>query len=59
MLEDNVLTDDAVEQMREVIFNKKLNREIAEFNYALGKKHFSYETLEQKMEELISIATGK
>ncbi|MCK4630888.1 MAG: glycosyltransferase family 4 protein [Bacteroidales bacterium] len=59
MLEDNLLTDDAVEQMREVIFNKTLNREIAEFNYALGKKHFSYETLEQKMEELLDIATGK
>ena len=59
MLEDNVLTDDAVEQMREVIFNENLNREIAEFNYALGKKHFSYETLELKMKELISIATGK
>ncbi len=58
MLEDNVLTDDAVEQMREVIFNEKLNREIAEFNYALGKKHFSYETLEQKMQELIDITTG-
>ncbi|MBA7583033.1 hypothetical protein ES708_24971 [subsurface metagenome] len=57
MLEDNVLTDDAVEQMREVIFNKKLNREIAEFNYALGKKHFSYEILEQKMEELIETST--
>jgi len=59
MLEDNVLTDDAVEQMKEVIFNKKLNHEIAEFNYALGKKHFSYETLEQKLEELLDIATGK
>jgi len=59
MLEDNVLTDNAVGQMKEVIFNEKLNREIAEFNFALGKKYFSYETLEQKMEELIDIATGK
>ena len=56
MLEDNVLTDDAVEQMREVIFNEKLNREIAEFNYALGKKHFSYSTLREKLEELIKLA---
>lgn len=59
MLEDNVLTDDAVEQMREVIFNKTLNREIAEFNYALGKKHFSYETLEQKLEELLEEVSSK
>lgn len=59
MLKDNELTDDAVEQIREVITNKKLNREISEFNYTLAKKYFSYDTLEQKLEELIDIATGK
>ena len=52
MLEDNKLTDEKVEEMREVIFNKKLNREIGEYNYQLGKKYFSYEVLEEKLRQL-------
>ena len=53
MLEDNQLTDDKVKEMHEIIFNEKLNKEIAEFNYNLGKKYFSYDTLQNKLEELI------
>ena len=56
MLEDNILTDEAVEEMKEVIFNEQLNREIAEHNYKLGKKYFSYTTLQEKLDELITIA---
>jgi glycosyltransferase involved in cell wall biosynthesis len=56
MLEDNILTDKSVEEMREVIFNEQLNREIAEYNYKLGKKYFSYNTLREKLDELIKIA---
>jgi len=56
MLEDNILTDESVEEMKEVIFNEQLNREIAEHNYLLGKKFFSYDTLQEKLEELIEIA---
>ncbi|MCK5823451.1 MAG: hypothetical protein KAG95_05565, partial [Bacteroidales bacterium] len=55
MLEDNVLTDDAVKNINEIIFNDKLNKEISEYNFELGKKYFSYNTLEQKLEELLSI----
>jgi mannosylglucosylglycerate synthase len=58
MLEDNVLTDTAIKEMHEVIYNEKLNKEVAEFNYQLGKKYFSYDTLEEKLTELISIATN-
>jgi hypothetical protein len=57
MLEDNILTDAAVKDMHEVIFNTKLNKEIAEYNYQLGKKYFSYDTLEEKLHELLKIAT--
>lgn len=53
MLEDNELTDDKVKEMHEIIFNKKLNKEIAEYNYQLGKKYFSYETLQEKLEEIV------
>ena len=53
MIENNVLTDRAVEDTREVIYNEKLNREIALFNFDLGKKYFSYKTLHEKLEALI------
>ncbi|MBN2612507.1 MAG: glycosyltransferase family 4 protein [Bacteroidales bacterium] len=56
MIEDSRLTDKAVEEMKEVIYNEKLNREIAEHNYALGKKLFSYDTLKEKLEELLYLA---
>lgn len=56
MLEDNVITDSALKDMQEIIYNDKLNGEIAEYNYALGKKYFSYDTLEEKLTELIQQA---
>lgn len=55
MLDNNNLTDQAVKDMGEYIYNKKLNKEIGEYNYALGKKHFSYDTLEEKLTELINL----
>ena len=59
MLENNKLTDEKVEQMREVIFNDRLNWEIGEYNYELGKKYFSYDTLQQKLEELLKRVAEK
>jgi hypothetical protein len=61
MLEDNNLTDKAIEEMKEVIYNEELAKEIAEHNYVLGKKYFSYNTLEEKLEELIdkAVKAGK
>jgi glycosyltransferase involved in cell wall biosynthesis len=56
MVENAILTDAAVSSMAEVIYNPDLAREIAEFNYELGKKFFSYDTLREKLEELISLA---
>jgi len=57
MLEDNVITDKALKEMQEIIYDKELNKEIAEFNFQLGKKYFSYDTLEEKLHELIQLAT--
>ena len=54
MLENNELTDEKVEQMREVIYNGQLNHEIGEYNYQLGKKHFSFEVLQEKLEQLLT-----
>jgi mannosylglucosylglycerate synthase len=56
MLEDNNLTDAAVKEMAEVVYNPKLAQEIADYNYKLGEKHFSYLTLEEKLTELIDKA---
>ena len=58
MLEDNLITDTALKEMQEVIYNTELNKEIAEYNYQLGKKYFSYNILEEKLHELIDIATN-
>ncbi len=57
MLENNVITEKALKEMQDVIYNEKLNKEIAEHNFALGKKYFSYDTLEEKLTELLHIAT--
>jgi len=54
MLEDKKLTDEALQQMQDIIYNPKLNREVADYNFELGKKHFSYDTLESKLGELIA-----
>jgi len=56
MLENNELTDSAIKDMQEIIYNDKINKEIAEFNYELGKKYFSYDTLKDKLQELIILA---
>jgi glycosyltransferase involved in cell wall biosynthesis len=52
MLENNQLTEDKVKQMHEIIYNKKLNEEITAHNYELGKRYFSYEVLEEKLNQL-------
>jgi len=54
MLEDNNLTETSIKQMQDIIYNPKLNREVADYNYELGKKYFSYNTLQTKLEELLS-----
>lgn len=52
MLEDNVLTNDKVQKMSDIIYSPKLCKEIGEFNYNLGKKYFSFDVLEEKLNEL-------
>ena len=58
MLENNVLTDQALQDMDEIIHDPQLAREIGEYNFELGKKYFSYDTLREKLEELIGKATA-
>jgi hypothetical protein len=58
MIENGELTPEAVKAMAEVIYNPELARELAEYNFELGKKYFSLDTLREKLEELIGLATS-
>ena len=53
-LEDNVLTDDAVEEIRAILDSPDLRAEIGEYNHELGRKYFSYEVLAELLEPLFS-----
>lgn len=53
MLENNNLTDEHVGKIRAIINDPKKCKEIAEHNFELGEKHFSYKVLENILEELI------
>jgi len=61
MIENGELTRDAVSSMAEIIYNPSLAAEIADYNYDLGKRYFSYGTLREKLEELIgrAVAAGQ
>ncbi len=52
MLEDNVITDENLEEFKKIIYDKKLQKEIGEYNFEIGKKLFSYEVLEEKLEKI-------
>ncbi|HIQ06262.1 MAG TPA: glycosyltransferase [Anaerolineae bacterium] len=47
------ISDEAVEQARELLNDQDLRNEIAEHNYALASRHFSYEVLKAHLKELI------
>jgi glycosyltransferase involved in cell wall biosynthesis len=54
MLEDNQLTDEAVADVDEILHSPELRKEIAEHNFQLGREHFSFEVLEDRLGELFS-----
>lgn len=54
MIEDNVLTDEAVTEIDQLIHDEQLCREIGEFNFELGEKYFTYEVLEEKLSGLFN-----
>lgn len=58
MIEKGELTDEAVRAMAEIIYNPSLAAEIGAYNFELGKQYFSYETLREKLLELIGLATS-
>ncbi len=54
MIEDSNLTPQSVQQMSDIIYNPKRCIEIGEYNFNLGKKHFSYDVLEEKLNSLFT-----
>jgi glycosyltransferase involved in cell wall biosynthesis len=53
MIEDGNLTDTAVDEIAQILKNSDLAQDIAEHNFELGRKYFSYEVLEEKLQNLI------
>ncbi len=56
MIEHGILTEEAVSQVSDVIYHPEKAVEIADYNYELGRNHFSYDTLRQKLEILLHSA---
>ncbi len=52
-IEDSVLTDRAVEEIRDVLFDRQKRDEIADFNFELGRELFSFEVLAGLLEPLL------
>ena len=52
MITDSNLTPESIQQMSDIIYNPKRCLEIGEYNFEIGKKHFSYEVLEEKLSQL-------
>ena len=57
MLEDNQLTDKNVTEIDKILHDKKLQKEMGEHNYNLGKLLFSYDVLREKLEILFNDIT--
>jgi len=53
-IENNELTDRAVEDIRMVLTDGEHRAHIAEFNYDIGRRHFSYEVLGELLDELLA-----
>jgi mannosylglucosylglycerate synthase len=56
LIENSELDRKAIKDMAEVIYNPALASEIAAYNFDLGKKHFSFDTLHEKLEQLIGLS---
>jgi hypothetical protein len=58
MIEHGDLTGEAVEEIDGILHNPDKAREMSEFNFELGKRYFSFETLRAQLRTLIERATG-
>jgi len=56
---DGFITDDTVDDVREVLTSPELVQEMTEHNYELAKKFFSYRALQQQLEALLITFFGE
>ena len=54
MLEDNQLTDEALEEVDGILHNSELRKDIAEHNFEIGREYFSFEVLQDRLEEIFT-----
>jgi len=55
---DDFIEQQTVHQAREVLRDPDLGREMAEYNYQIGRRHYSYRTLEYKLAALMHECLG-
>ncbi len=51
---DGYVTDEAVQQTKEVLGNRKLQEKMVKHNYETATRYFSYAVLQQKLKNLVS-----
>ena len=56
---DGFITDETVQQVRQVLEDERMAQEIAEHNYELAKRHYSYTTLEHRLQVLLADCFGE
>lgn len=55
---DGSITEETVEQVIEVTTDPTRRRDMVEYNYEIARRHFSYEAVTPKLEELLRRCTG-
>ena len=50
---DDYITDDVVEDARDALLNKEKTRRKVNNNFEIGRQHFSYQVVEDKLQVLI------
>lgn len=53
------ITKKMIKKVKKIIDNFKLNKEMVDYNYELGKRYYSYAILEQKLKNLLSGCSGE
>jgi glycosyltransferase involved in cell wall biosynthesis len=56
---DGYVTEEAVQQTRNVLTNSDLREEMVNHNYELAKRYYSYTVLQQKLKALLADCFGK
>jgi glycosyltransferase involved in cell wall biosynthesis len=56
---DGYVTEEAVEHTRKVLTNPELRKEMADHNYKLAMRYYSYTVLQQKLKALLTDCFGK